>query len=296
MARKRFNLTDIVSLTYIAWVLFIVLAFYGQVRYYYLYALAYGAYAVYIFFITRLYQRHPENRLIAFLRFCYPVITLWFTYRSITGFVTVLFGKFIDPVVLDFQLRVFGMHPEIFIDRFSSPAVTELMKFSYFSYYLFMPVTVLVLFFKKRMKELDYFVFMITFMFYFCYIGFVLFPIEGPRFTLAGLYRVKELTGFVFTPLQDFIMHNGQAIGACMPSSHLAVAWSSLFLMRKFFGRKLFYFLLPIVLIMSVSIVYNRYHYVADAVMGILVAAVFYPLARKWYLKAEGPVEKTAVP
>ncbi|MDD5066070.1 MAG: phosphatase PAP2 family protein [bacterium] len=284
---RPFNLTDIVSFIYIIWVICLVSIFRQKVHLWYLYVLSYSLYFVFILLITRLYQKYPASRVIAFLRHLYPVITFFFVYKSISGFVTVLYGGFIDPLVLKFQVSLFGGHPEVFLEKLVSPVMTEIMKFSYFSYYFYMPVSVLILFFSKRIKDLEYFVFMVTFMFYICYAGFVLFPIEGPRFTLEALFRIKVLKGFIFTPLQDFLMVKGQTIGACMPSSHLAVAWTCLFLIRKFFGKLPFYIILPVICVMSVAIVYNRYHYVADAVTGILFALIFYPVGRKFYLAYE---------
>ncbi len=241
-------------------------------------------YLVYILAITELYQKNPSNRIIAFLRMTYPIITMLINYRTISGFVTVLHGRFIDEYVLNFQQIIFGTQPVLFLERFVSPIMTELMKLCYFSYYFYMPVVVLILFFKKRDRDLEYFVFMVTFIFYICYIGFILYPIEGPRYTLASLFKIKELHGFIITPLHNFFMKNFQTIGACMPSSHVAAAWAILFLVKKFFGRKPFAILLPVIIIISIAVVYNRYHYLMDSIVGMLVTLVFYPLGKKLYL------------
>ncbi len=282
--KKRFTLYDIVSFVYIAWVIIIVGLYYQKVNFWYWYILGYIAYFFYILIITKLYQKNPENKLISFFRITYPIITMLANYRTISGFVTVIYGRFIDEYVIHFQQIIFGTQPVLFLEGFVSPVMTELMKFCYFSYYFYMPVVVLILFFKNRYKDLEYFVFMVTFIFYICYIGFVLYPIEGPRYTLAHLFHIKELQGFIITPLHNFVMGSLQTIGACMPSSHVAAAWSILFLVKKFFGKKPFFILFPVIIIISIAVVYNRYHYLMDSLMGMLVTLIFYPIGKKLYL------------
>lgn len=270
---------------YIVWVLGVVLIFRNKIRNVPYYLIFYILYALYIISINKLYYRMPKNKLIVFLKYLYPLLTSLFVYKSIQGYVTVFYGGFIDDVVINFQNFLFNTQPVLYLERFIHPVVTEIMRFSYFTYYFYVPVSVCILYFTGRYKDLEYFVFIITFTFYICCIGFVLFPVYGPRFSLRMYFQVSSLKGYVFTPLMDYIMKNGQVIGACMPSSHLALAWNAIFLIKKFFGKKPFFIFLPVVMLMSIAIVYNRYHYWLDAVMGILIAWLCYKIGNWLYNK-----------
>ena len=70
-----------------------------------------------------------------------------------------------------------------------------------------------------------------------------------------------------------------------MPSSHLAVAWNGLFLIKKFFGKKPFLFILPLIILMSIAIVYNRYHYFLDGFFGIIIGIICYRTGKWMYKK-----------
>jgi membrane-associated phospholipid phosphatase len=276
---KRFFRVDYLSFIYFFIVGSLIFIFREKVRFWQYYLLAYFFYLSFILILSFLNFKYPENNLIKFLKFFYPIITFTFVYKSIEGYVLILHNNFLDKFILIIEEKIFGKNPVFFLEEIVSKGLTEFLKFSYFSYYLYVPVPALILFFKKRFKELEHFVFWITITFYFCYICFVLFPIQGPWYELKEFFRIKELDGYIFTKIQDFIMANGAVRGACMPSSHLAVAWLSLLMIRKFFGNKIFFVILPFTISMSVSIVYNRYHYFSDAIAGIIVGFIFYRIS-----------------
>jgi membrane-associated phospholipid phosphatase len=211
----------------------------------------------------------------------YPIFTFIFVYKSIEGYVLILHKKFLDAHILKLEELIFGINPALALQKIVNKPLTEFLKFSYFSYYFYVPIPALILFYQKRYKELERFVFTITLTFYACYIGFIIYPVQGPWFELKDSFYIKDLEGWFFTELQDFIMKRGAVRGACMPSSHLAVAWVSLFFIKKYFGKKIFYSILPLTLSMTFSIVYNRYHYFTDAVMGLIFAFIFYQICKR---------------
>ncbi|MBD3334688.1 MAG: phosphatase PAP2 family protein, partial [Candidatus Eisenbacteria bacterium] len=54
------------------------------------------------------------------------------------------------------------------------------------------------------------------------------------------------------------------------PSSHVAVAISSFVVMRRL-HRKLSWIILPVVIGITVGVVYGGFHYAIDAIVGLLV-------------------------
>ncbi len=281
----KFKAIDYLSIIYFSLIGLLISAFHYKVDYWYFYLIAYFSYICIIVLLAYLSTRLPENKVIKFLRLTYPIITFTFVYKSIQGYVLILHNHFLDHHITTLEKIIFGTNPTLALEKIVSKPLTEFLKFSYFSYYFYVPVPAIILFFKKRYNELEKFVFTITFTFYISYIGFVLYPIQGPRYTLAEAYNIKKLSGYIFTPLQDFIMANGAVRGACMPSSHLAVAWVSLFLIKKFFGKKPFWLIFPFTLAMTFSIVYNRYHYITDGVIGLIVGLICFQLCKYIYIE-----------
>ncbi|MBU1077861.1 MAG: phosphatase PAP2 family protein [Spirochaetes bacterium] len=285
MKQKRFNVIDLISMIYACTILILLVLFKRKINNWALYITIYGSFLFLILIIHKLYIHYGSKKIILFLKYFYPVLTFGIIYKSIEGYVTILHDGFLDNLVINFQYIILGFQPVLWLEKFIHPVITEIFKFSYFTYYFYVPVAALILFFRKRWNDLEYFVFIITFTFYVCYIGFILFPVQGPRFALSSYFGISNLNGYLFSLLQDFLMKNGQTIGAAMPSSHLAVAWNALFLIRKFFGKKPFLIILPLTLLMSIAIVYNRYHYFMDGIAGIIVSFLCFRIGTRIYNK-----------
>jgi membrane-associated phospholipid phosphatase len=143
------------------------------------------------------------------------------------------------------------------------------MKIFYNSYYWLGPLLGISLYFKGELIAFRRTVFSIVTAFFISYLGFVLFPVEGPRYVLSGLYK-GPLDGYLVTALQDFIMEVGDIHGGCMPSSHVAVALVVL-LLAWVYRKSMAFWMTPFVIMLCISTVYNRYHYVSDVVAGLAV-------------------------
>jgi hypothetical protein len=221
MQSKKLILTEKISIFYYIWVILITIIAVNQINDYLNYIFIYIFFIVLVFLFKYLHEKYPDNKLAIFLRFCSPLLTLHVSYNYIEKYVTVFYGKFLDGLVIKFQELIFGDQPVLMLEKIMHPIITEIMKFSYISYLGYVFLLVLTLYFTGRYKEMKYSVFIILLTYYVCYIGFVLFPVNGPRFNLKFHVPIQ---GYYITSLQEWIMVRGQSIGACMPSSHLAVA------------------------------------------------------------------------
>lgn len=232
-------------------------------------------------------HNHP---VIRFLRYWYIPIALGFFYEQIDGYILGIHGMFLDHIIIGFEKSFLGVHPSVWLEKFASPPLTEIMKFFYNSYYWLGPLLGFSLYFKKDLIAFRRTLFSIISAFLISYIGFYLFPIEGPRYVLSGLYK-GPLEGYVVTALQDFIMEAGDIHGGCMPSSHVAVALVVL-LLAWVYRRKMAVWMTPFVTMLCISTVYNRYHYLSDVVAGLAVGLFCFWLGKRIY----GPVEQEAGP
>jgi len=237
-----------------------------------------------------------ENRFFQFIRWWYPLILFTFNYKEINAFTHLLYPGWRDAAIASFEKGLLGFHPSVWLEKFVSPPITELMKFDYFTYYLMVQVGAAVIYLTQNRAAFTRYVATLCVAFYISYLGFIIYPVRGPRYQLYDKYskdyvvNVKEfygdmveadvaprntraLKGYVFTSLQDYIMRYGSLHGGCMPSSHVAVAIICMAMMF-IYRRKLFYVYFPLVGLLCIAVVYNRYHYVSDVFAGIVVAVI----------------------
>lgn len=268
---------DIVTFGYFAVVSVLVIGFHDHVRHWYAYPLAFAATVAAACAVIAAHERRPASRSLALLRYAYPLIASPFVYGSIGGYVLVLRGHFLDASMNRFEARIYGGHPTLAIAHVVSRPLTEVLYVCYFGYYLFFLVPPLVLCQRLRDRDLERYVLTLATALYVCYLGFLIVPLRGPEYSLAGSLDPQTLTGYVVVPLQKFLMAHGDPPGACLPSAHVAGAWAALLAIRalntgRWLGISVFGWLLAPTVGLTVAVVYTRYHYLTDAICGLAVA------------------------
>ena len=218
-----------------------------------------------------------ESRTTRFLRYWYPVAAVALVFFNLKGVVA---G--INPHDYDQQLIAIdrwlcgGVNPTQWIQQFGRPWLDEYLQLAYVSYY-FIPIVVGIALFHQEdpgiFREKEPFrralvVFLLTF--YLSYVGYLLVPAIGPRFTLP---HTREINGLLLTPyLKKIINILEPTHRDCFPSGHTAVSVAALLIALRH-KRRLFWWLLPVVLSLIVSTVYHRYHYVVDVIAGMVLGA-----------------------
>ena len=102
----------------------------------------------------------------------------------------------------------------------------------------------------------------------------------------------EPLDGGPFTAMMSFIEHYGRVRGAAFPSAHVAGATAALWGAWRF-RRWLFWAMLPLFMVMCVSTIWGRYHYVADVFGGMMTGTLGY-LIGDWIMKGSGAVTAAA--
>lgn len=210
-----------------------------------------------------------------------PVVFVILIYQSLGNMIQYLQPD-IDPVLIQIDLFLFGVHPTVWMERWITPGLTDLLSLAYLSYY-FLPVILVVSLYRKgRTEDFRQAMFILTFGYYLSFIGYILFPAIGPRFTQNHLYSIplegSWITDFVRDTL-NALEHNKRD---CMPSGHTQIALMVLFLARRY-KTPLFYIFLPVVGALILSTVYLRYHYVIDLVAGVSFAIGSFFIAPRLY-------------
>ncbi|MEW6584083.1 MAG: phosphatase PAP2 family protein [Nitrospirota bacterium] len=211
----------------------------------------------------------------------FPTICVLVVFDSLEWVVHYVNPHDIDPILIQLDYLIFGGHPTVMLERIVDPYLTDLLQIAYTSYYL-IPLTYgLVLLLDDRRTEFDKSLFLILFCFYLSYLGYILMPALGPRFTIDHL-QTMELRGFlVAEPIQNLLNRLEGIKRDAFPSGHTAIALTVLYLSHRF-KRKLFWIYLPVVTALIFSTVYCRYHYVVDVIAGFGLTVITI-VTGEWY-------------
>jgi len=200
-----------------------------------------------------------------------PIFYIILIYQSLGDLIQYLHPD-IDPQLIRLDFLLFGVHPTVWLERWIVPWLTGVLSVAYLSYFFLPAGLVHTLYLKNPRRDFDLAVFVLVLGWYLSFLGYLLFPAIGPRYTLAHLQSVPLNSGFIadsVSHLIDLVEHNQRD---CMPSGHTAIALIALFLSYRY-ARRLFYLFCPIVGALILSTVYLRYHYVIDLFAGAALAA-----------------------
>lgn len=216
-----------------------------------------------------------------FLRFTYdlifPVVSVLVLFDSLGWVVHYINPVDIDPLLIRLDCMIFGNHPTVMLETIINPLLTDILQIAYSTYY-FLPVVLGIALIKNNQKEeFNRSLFLILFCFYLSYIGYIIWPALGPRFTLDHL-QTQKLQGFLIAEQIQNLLNRLEGIKRdAFPSGHTGVALTVLYLAYNY-KRTLFWIYLPVVILLLFSTVYCRYHYVVDVIAGVILAgaAIFF--------------------
>jgi len=236
---------------------------------------------------------HRANRWIFFFRHWYPLLFFILLYEETRHLVHLIFAQSFDPLINQLELAVLGIYPTVWLQKFVCFGLNECMMFSYSFYYFLLAVLGVGLFFSHKVKEFDNLLFTSAVAYYISYLGFILFPVEGPRFALVSTHQVAINGGF-FTSLAQGLIDFAGIRGGAMPSSHVAVALVVLVYARRH-HRLMHYLLSPLVASLLVATVYGRFHYVSDVIAGLVVGGGSILLCDRLIKKKTIPIRQEEV-
>ncbi|RPI74609.1 MAG: phosphatase PAP2 family protein, partial [Desulfobacteraceae bacterium] len=218
------------------------------------------------------FDRWPEVKPVQWVHNFAPLFFILFIFDSL-GYLIQYLRPDIDLALIRLDHWLFGVHPTLWLQRFIRPWLTDLLSLAYSTYYFLAVVFILVIYNREQKRGLPESIFIFVLGYYLSYIGYLLFPAIGPRFTMTELYTVPLDGGAITDFLRDTINSLEHNKRDCMPSGHTEIALITLGLAFRY-SRKLFYIYLPMVAGLILATVYLRYHYVVDLLAGALLAAV----------------------
>ncbi len=209
----------------------------------------------------------PPTRTGRFLKAYYPVILLTGLYSAID--VLNRFGTthVWDAPIQQLEAMLFGGQPARDWWRAAPSAFWSTILHSvYFSYYLIVPLPLIVFAATRRNVARERYVDGLIATFLLCYVCYLLFPVAGPYYEFArpeGAFVSNGPAHLVYA-----ILERGSAYGAAFPSSHVAAtvaatvgAWHG--------SRRLGALLAVPTALLAIGVVYCQMHYAIDSIAGV---------------------------
>jgi membrane-associated phospholipid phosphatase len=279
-----------VTFAYLAWLNLALIIFHRNVAHATLYFVAHVWLCLGIICLAWA-SAHSPNPTLHFVRSWYPLPLYIFFFEELGGLVHMIFPGWFDRWLIQFDYGFAGVHPSVWLARFSSPAMNEFMQFAYTTYFLYLVILPAILYVRK--DRLEFWTVMVStaVAHYSVYVFAVLLPIESPYYSLPPVETQSHAGGY-FTAVINFIERLARVHGAAFPSAHVAGSMVAILAAYRY-RRWLFWVCLPFFASMCVSTVYGRYHYVADVLAGIAVGAIGFAFG-PWLMERKGALAEIA--
>jgi membrane-associated phospholipid phosphatase len=245
-----------------------------------------------------------SNGLLTVVRDWYPVAMTLILFKELYLMVHPINPHDFDAVFIEIDRWIFGTDPTRWLEQWTSPLLTELMQFCYSMFYFLFLIAGIEYYRENRFEEFRYWMFIVLYGFYLSYVSYFIFPAVGPRFTLHNFDATNaDLPGvFMTNALREFL-NSAESIPRdalnpiefaqrdVFPSGHTQLTLVLIFLTYQS-RLKSRHFILAVGVLLLISTVYLRYHYVIDVIAGIVFMLITIwtgpRLYRWWGRKREG--------
>jgi membrane-associated phospholipid phosphatase len=208
--------------------------------------------------------------LVQFVHQWYPLATIALFYWELSFLATLVYPDVLDSKLIDWEERIFKCQPSLrFSERYQSIAFSEYLHLSYLLYYLVLVALPIQYYLSGAMPSFYAVVFAEAFVFYACLVCYIFFPIAGPRYMFPKNETIVQ--GGPICRYTHRMLENNSSKGTACPSSHVAMV-SIVFFYAVYLQSGLAWLILPVWFGVSIGVVYCRFHYALDAILGLLMA------------------------
>ncbi len=212
----------------------------------------------------------------------FPVVAVLIIFDSLGLIVHSINPQDLDYLLIRLDYLILGGYPTILMERFANPMATDVLQIAYTTYYFQAVALGAAVRVRCTKEEFEKTVFFLLLCYYLSYVGYLLVPALGPRYTLQHL-QATDLGGFLVADSIQNVLNLLEGVKRdAFPSGHTGVALTVLFLAYRY-TRGLFWLLLIPVVLLVVGTVYCRYHYVVDVIAGVLLAVVTVGVGEVYY-------------
>ena len=203
--------------------------------------------------------------------------TVQLSYFFMAVLLPLVNSKSLDAQLYHLDMRVFGVEPALYLDRFVNPITTEWFAFFYFAYFFVLAVHVIpILMGSRQQRLLGEFALGMLIVFCFGHTLYMIVPGFGPHEAMANQFHHNFPHGMWVDMVMRTVAEGG-AQKDIFPSLHTAApTYIALFSFRH--RDKLPYkYTWPIVAFFAVNIIgatmFLRWHYVIDVVAGLTLSS-----------------------
>lgn len=204
-----------------------------------------------------------SSRIPAWLRAWTPLLAVLFLYTELPMLIRAMgHGRFYDLTVISWESALFRLSATEWAVQWPSRWVSEALHLAYLSYYPIIFSVPVLLWFRGRRESFSEAVFVVMLTFIACFVCFIAFPVEGPRYLWPNSAPDGPVRSFTV-----WLLESGSSPGTAFPSSHVAVATTQSILAWMYFRRRG----LAIGVLtagLAAGAVYGGFHYTIDVVVG----------------------------
>jgi len=171
-----------------------------------------------------------------------------------------------------------GGDPSLYLEAYLTPGRIEFFSFVYAAFIPYIYLTIVLNCLGRPPLERSYFLTGLVFTYAISFLGYIFLPARGPAVYHAADYQTALGGGYFYHLVLQGVETTGGMQGA-FPSLHVGASlYLCLFELETNRLRGLIY--LPLVILIYVSTLVLRYHYVVDLLAGTIIAAACLPLGQ----------------
>lgn len=232
-----------------------------------------------IFFAYIIFFRNSKNIYTRFLRIYLHIPYYGIIFTAYESYLHKLNPTDWDWLLLKADHTIFSFDITVWLEKFNTPALTEILIICYFSYYVLPTVSSVVFYFvlknKLNYEDLRRFVLTLLIGWYAAFIFYAILPAAGPDIAFPQHYStvlkgLSPLTNYYLETVTTYLRTS--AVRNTFPSMHFAIL-----LMVNYFAfkwsRKYFWFCtMPLAIGLAIATLYLRQHYLIDLAGSMFVA------------------------
>ena len=259
------------------------------------YALLHAAMIAAILIVARAAARRP-SRILVLLHDFYPVLYVPLVFRQMRALVPAVNPRFFDDLLLSWDKALFGGYAGGFLDFLAAPAVTEILRACWLSYFILPFLTALPLYRRENRGAFHETVLVLVVGWLVSYLGYYAVPALGPGYFPDKIpVPANVAAGGVTRSIAEGLFLLEGRMPDIFPSGHVIIAILAL---RQAARHRLrgWPLLVPLVAGLIAGTVYLRYHYGVDVIAGAAVALVIAAVVPGRFTCREGPSSSASVP
>jgi membrane-associated phospholipid phosphatase len=278
-AKGNFYPEELIAFTFtlIVLILQIILIFQGKITSYSEFSQLLIAFIVFFTFV--LFVKNSSNKIIKFLRTYLHIPYYGIIFTAYESYLHKLNPTDWDWLLLKADYAVFRFDVTVWLEKFNSALLTEILIITYFSYYVLPTLSAVVFYFILKQsnahENLRRFVLSLVIGWYAAFIFYAVFPAAGPDIAFPEHYA-SQLKGL--SPLTNYYLETvttylkTSEVRNTFPSMHFAIILMINFFAFKWSKKYFRFCTLPLGTGLAIATLYLRQHYLIDLVGSILMA------------------------